>query len=339
MKLTGRDAARYLENPGTGAAGCLLFGPDPVRISHKRRALIATLIGPDGSAEMRLTQLSGTDLRRDPAALSDAVKATGFFPGARAVLVEEAGDGITAPVRAALEDWRPGDATIVLCAGALGPRSSLRKAMEAAKNAFAIGIYADPMRRDEITAALAREGLSQVEPEAMADLEALAASLDPGDFEQFLVKLSLYMRAAPGGVASADIAAVAPAAAEADLAALVDLAADGRAGEVARAFAALGPSTSATSLTIIAARHFRTLHAASVHAGGPDGALARARPPVFGPRRSRMAAQVRAFGTERLEDALGQIMEAELRLRSGRATPGLALVERLFIRLARLARA
>lgn len=126
--------------------------------------------------------------------------------------------------------------------------------------------------------------------------------------------------------------------AEAELTALVDLAADGRSRELARAFAALSPSASATGLTILAARHFRTLHAASIDPGGADTALARARPPVFGPRRTRMAAQIRAFGTERLENALGQIMEAELRLRSGRPTPGLALVERLFVRIAYLAR-
>jgi DNA polymerase III subunit delta len=51
-----------------------------------------------------------------------------------------------------------------------------------------------------------------------------------------------------------------------------------------------------------------------------------------------MAAQVRAFGPRKLETALGLILDAELRLRSGRPTPGLALVERLFVRLAHLAR-
>ena len=76
---------------------------------------------------------------------------------------------------------------------------------------------------------------------------------------------------------------------------------------------------------------------ASLDPAGPDAALSRARPPVFGPRRARMAAQARAFGPARLERVLDQILEAELRLRSGRPTPGLALVERLFVRIARMA--
>lgn len=145
-----------------------------------------------------------------PGGTDRCAQGDGVLSRPRAVVVEDAADSNTAAVRAALEDWRPGDATLVLSAGSLTPRSSLRKAMEAAKNAFAIAIYADPMRRDEIEAALARENLSSISPEAMTDLEALAQSLDPGDFEQILVKLALYMRGAPGPVSSDDIAAVAP---------------------------------------------------------------------------------------------------------------------------------
>jgi DNA polymerase-3 subunit delta len=51
-----------------------------------------------------------------------------------------------------------------------------------------------------------------------------------------------------------------------------------------------------------------------------------------------MAAQARALGPAALEQALGQIMETELMLRSSRPVPGQALVERLFVRLATLKR-
>jgi DNA polymerase-3 subunit delta len=90
VKLAGREAARFIEAPDPGGAGALLYGADPVRIAQRRQALIAAMIGPEGAAEMRLARMGGADLRRDPAALSDAVKAIGFFGGPRAVLVEEA---------------------------------------------------------------------------------------------------------------------------------------------------------------------------------------------------------------------------------------------------------
>ncbi len=339
MKLTARDAARFLSRPTAGTAAVLLHGADAMRVALKRAALVEALIGPDGVAEMRLTRLPGADLRRDPAAVSDAMRASGFFPGPRAVLVEDAGDAAAPALRAALEDWRAGDATLVVAAGNLGPGSALRKAFEAARTAVAIGVYADPPGREEIEAALAANGLAAPDREVSAEIDGLAQSLDPGDFAQFLVKLGLYKRGDPLPLGAADIAACAPPPPEAEVDEVVALAAEGAAGPLALAFRTLAArGGSPTGLTIAAGRYFRTLHAASVAADGPDAALARARPPVFGPRRARMAAQARALGQGELEKALALIVEAELALRSSRPLPGQALVERLFIRLAMLRR-
>ena len=237
---------------------------------------------------MRLTRIAGAELRRDPAALIDATKAIGFFAGPRAVLVEEAGDASAAAVaRRARRTGRPGDARIVVTAGALGAGSALRKAFEAAPNAAAIGVYADPPGRDEIEAALAAAGLARPDRETMAEVEALAQALDPGDFAQFLAKLALYKRGDPAPLSAADLAACAPPAGGGR----------GRRGGGARrrrrgrrgsrvAFRGLGAAAARPGVTIAAGRYFRTLHAAACAADGPEAALARARPPVFGPRRS-----------------------------------------------------
>lgn len=342
MKLTGRDAARFLARPDPGVAGVLLFGPDAMRVALKRAALVEALIGAAGAAEMRLARLPGAELRRDPAAVSDAMRASGFFPGPRAVLVEDAGDAAAPALRAALDDWRPGDATLVVAAGNLGPGSALRKGFEAARTAVAIGIYADPPGRDEIEAALAGHGLAAagaMDRDAFGEIEALAQALDPGDFAQFLEKLALYKRGDPAPLAPADVAACAPPPPEAEVDEVVALAADGVPGPLAIAFRTLAAKGgSPTGLTIAAGRHFRVLHAAAIAADGPEAALSRARPPVFGPRRARMAAQARALGEIELEKALGLIVEAELALRSSRPLPAQALVERLFVRLAMLRR-
>jgi DNA polymerase-3 subunit delta len=339
VKLTGRDAVRFLARPSAEMAGILLHGPDAMRIALKRAALIEALVGPDAAAEMRLTRLAGGDLRRDPAAVSDAMRATGFFPGPRAVLVEDATDAAAPALRAALEDWRAGDATLVVAAGNLGPGSALRKAFEAARTAAAIGVYADPPGRDEVEAALAAQGLAATDRDAFGAVDALAQTLDPGDFAQFVAKLALYKRSDPAPLSPEDVAACAPPPPEAEVDEVVALAADGAAGPLALAFRTLAArGGSPTALTIAAGRYFRSLHAAAVAADGAEAALSRARPPVFGPRRARMAAQARALGEIELEKALGLIVEAELALRSSRPLPGQALVERLFIRLAMLRR-
>jgi DNA polymerase-3 subunit delta len=339
VKLAAREASRFLARPDPGFAAVLLFGADPMRIALKRAALVEALIGPDGAADMRLTRIAGAELRRDPAVLLDAMKAMGFFAGPRAVLVDDATDAGAPAVAAALADWSEGDARLVVTAGALGAGSALRKGFEAAPRAVAIGIYADPPGRGEIEAALAAAGLAIPDRATMGDLEALARTLDPGDFAQFTAKLGLYKRGDPSPLSAEDIAACAPPAGEAEIDAMLALAADGDARGLARAFRGLGGgSGSPTGVTIAAGRYFRTLFAAAA-AGDPEAALARARPPVFGLRRARMAAQARGFGTAGLEKALALIIEADLALRSSRPTPGRALVERLLVRIAMLRRA
>jgi DNA polymerase-3 subunit delta len=339
VKLAGRDAARFLARPDPGTAGALIYGADAARVGMKRRDLLAALVGPDAAADMRLTRFAAADVRRDPAALVDALKAIGFFPGPRAVTVEEATEAQAEPILAALRAWTPGDAALVVTAGALKASSALRKGFEAAKAAVAIPVYDDPPDRAEIEAALTKAGVAQVDREAFADVEALARSLESGEFHQAIERLALYKRGDATPVSGADVAAIAPAPPEAEADALLDLAAEGRADALALAMRRLGGgSSAATGLVIAAGRHFRTLYAASVAADGPDAALARARPPVWGPRRTRMAAQARRLGPDHLERALGWIMDADLALRSSRPPPGHALAERLLVRIAMLRR-
>ena len=94
--------------------------------------------------------MPGADLRKDPARLVDAIKAVSFFPGPRVAFVEDANDTAAPAVLAALEDWAPGDAQIIVTAGQLKASSKIRKAFENHPNAYAVGIYNDPpiARRD-----------------------------------------------------------------------------------------------------------------------------------------------------------------------------------------------
>jgi len=128
MKLAPRDLPGFIARPEPGRAGILLYGTDAMRVSLRRQALLKALVGETGDEEMRLTRLNGPDLRRDPAALMDAMKAISMYPGPRAVHVEGATDQAAPAVTAALEEWREGDATLVITAGSLAAKSALRKA-------------------------------------------------------------------------------------------------------------------------------------------------------------------------------------------------------------------
>ncbi len=334
MKLGAAERERYLKRPDEKIAAALLYGPDAMRVALKRQDLIAALVGPEGEAEMRLTRLAGGDLRRDPAALADAMRAGGFFPGRRAVLVDGAVDAAAPALKAALEQWQPGDATIVIEAGDLKPSSALRKLVEAARNGAAMGIYADPPGRAEIEAAIAAAGLPAADAEAAAALAELGRALDPGDYRQFLEKLSLYCLGQPA-VTAADVAAVMPPGADAELDTLIAGIAEGAVDAVGRDLGRLGARGSGpVALCVATARHFRMLHAAASHPGGAEAALARQRPPVFGPRRDRILRQARAWGAPALERALTVLTDTDLAIRSSRPWPDRALAERTLIRVA-----
>lgn len=148
MKFAGREAARYLAAPDATRPGLLIWGADPVRVAAARQAAAAVLTGPGAEAEMRLARLPAGDLRKDPALLLDALKARGFFPGPRALVVEEAGDGTAPVIAAAMAEWRPGDTSLLVTAGALPPRSALRKLFESHPVAVAIALYDDPPGRE-----------------------------------------------------------------------------------------------------------------------------------------------------------------------------------------------
>ncbi|MBV7394345.1 DNA polymerase III subunit delta [Mameliella sediminis] len=340
MKLSPRDANGFFRKPDPAIAGLLIYGEDVMRVAMKRQEVISAIVGPNGEEEMRLTRLNGGDLRRDPAQLLDAVKAQGFFPGARAVLVEEAADGVSEAMKAALADWREGDAQIIATAGSLTARSSLRKLFENAKNAYAAALYNDPMGRAEIESELARAGLKNIDREAMGALEHLSRDLTPGDFRQTLEKIALYKFQDEAPLTPDEVALNAPASVEAQIDEVFHVLAEGRTGDIAPVMQRLtAQGVQPVTLLIMGMRHFRTLFAIASAPGGPAQGIGKLRPPIFGPRRDRMLRQAQNWSSSRLEEALKLLMDTDLKLRSaGQKAPQMALVERAFVRLAYLGR-
>ena len=337
MKLAGAAANRYFSKPEPGRSGLLIFGADAMRVALKRQEVIKALIGPQGEEEMRLTRMSGADLRSDKSLLLDAIKEQGFFPGPRVAFVEDATDGNAPAIKTALDDWQEGDAQLIITAKQLTAKSKLRKLFEGHPNAYAAGIYDDPPSRDEIEATLQKAGVTNLPQDAMTALMDLSRQLDPGDFRQTVEKLALYKRGDDSPVSADDITAVAPTSTEADLDDVLHIVAEGRTreiGPVLQKLAAQGVQP--VGLCIGATRHFRTLHAACSDPGGPGSGMSRVRPPVFGPRRDRMVRQAQKWGTHRLEQALGILTDTDLQLRSTSKAPTMALMERALIRLAML---
>ncbi len=333
MILKGIEATRYFAKPDPGRAGLLIFGADPMRVALRRQEVIAALIGPEGEGEMRLTRMSGGDLRKDGSLLLDAIKAVGFFPGPRVAFVEDATDTLANTIGVALSEWKPGDAQIVVTAGGLTGKSALKTLFEIQPSVVCIGLYDDPPSREEIEDALKKAGLANIDREAMTDLTTLARALDPGDFRQTLEKIALYKYGDPSPLTPADVAAMAPATIEAEVDDLIDAVAEARTNAIGPLFRRLeGQGVLPVTICIGALRHFRILHAAASDPQGPDAGIRSAR--VNFKQKDAMGRQAGKWGMRALEGAVAQLLETDLTLRSASRTPGMALMERALIRIA-----
>ncbi|UWQ22131.1 DNA polymerase III subunit delta [Jannaschia sp. W003] len=326
MNLRGAQAEGFLRKPPKDAAGALIYGADAMRVADARARLVRAVAGEGAAEEMRVTRLGPPELKGEPGAVLDELKAVGFFPGPRVVVVEGVTEAQAKPVLAALDGWAPGDAALVVTAGALKKTSKIRKAFEAHRSAAAVGLYDDPPGREEIEAAIQAENL-RLTPEGRRDVDALAQALDPGDFRQTLTKIALYAGDEVAGPEA--VALMAPATVDADLDEVIHAAAEGRSDAIGPLMRRLaGQGVSPVQLAIFATRHFGQLHGAAAGTAQP-----------WGPRRDAMQRQARAWGGRRLEGALALLMETDLVLRSASSAPQMAVMERALIRLSRMAAA
>ena len=334
MILKGIEATRYFAKPDPAKAGLLIYGADAMRVALRRQEVIAALIGPEGEAEMRLTRIPASDLRKDAALLLDAIKAQGFFPGPRVAFVEDATDGLASVIEGALKDWRAGDAQIVVTAGELkGKTAPLKVLFERHPNAFAAGLYDDPPSREEIEDMLRKSGLRDIDREAMTDLTNLSRALDPGDFRQTVEKIALYKHGDATPLTPADVAAMAPATIEAEVDDLIAAVAEARTDAIGPLFRRLeGQGVLPVTICIAALRHFRILHAAATDPAGPGAGIQKAR--VNFRQKDAMGRQAGQWGPRALESAVALLLETDLTLRSSSKAPGMALMERALIRIA-----
>ncbi|EPX82676.1 DNA polymerase III, delta subunit [Rubellimicrobium thermophilum DSM 16684] len=257
MKLSSREARAFLRAPRPGIAAALITGEDAARVALARGDLVAAWAGPGAEAEMRIDRLAAAEIRRNPALLPDAVKARGFFPGTRVVVLDEATDGLAPALQTALEGWSAGDAHLVVAGAGLPARGALRRLFEAARHAVVIALYDDPPDPAEIEALL-READLHPDPEAYEAILAAAQSLPPGEFRGLLEKLSLYQSAGTEPLTAEAVAALAPATGEAGMEDLLLALSEGRKDRVPTLLARLSARGGApVAVAIALARHWR----------------------------------------------------------------------------------
>ncbi|RMD88443.1 MAG: DNA polymerase III subunit delta [Alphaproteobacteria bacterium] len=143
VKVGARALAQVLRTLPEDCRGALLYGPDEGLVRERAEAIARQIVDDPGDP-FRVSRLTAAALKADPAALADAMGALSMTGGRRLVLLDLGGEttsGLGAIVAAALD--HPGDAFLLVRAGELAPRHSLRTFFEKAPDLAAIACYAD----------------------------------------------------------------------------------------------------------------------------------------------------------------------------------------------------
>jgi len=312
VKLPAQRIGGFLKQPDATARAALIYGPD-AGLVRERAEVLAASICPNLGDVFRVVELTADALVDDAARLNDEAASLSLVGGRRLIRVRDADDSVGALFDRFFKSPPPGDAFIVVEADDLGPRSTLRRAFEGAKNAAAIACYLDGPRE---IGELAREVLGArritVRPEAMQYLTAHLGG-DRQVSRRELEKLALY--AGDGGVVGEDevLAAVGDSA-ELTIDDVVFAAADGDAAQLERALTrAFGEGAQPVAILRAELRHFQRLHLAGARLaeGGSEEEALRLRPPLFFKLVDRFKRQLRLWPPQRAAAMLEALDAAE----------------------------
>jgi DNA polymerase-3 subunit delta len=312
MKLPAQRIGAFLRAPDAATRAALFYGPD-AGLVRERADLLASAICPDLNDAFRVAELDGDTLDDDAARLNDEAASLSLVGGRRLVRVRDADDAIGPLFDRFFKSPPPGDAFVLVEASDLGPRSSLRRAFEAAKEAAAIACYLDGPRE---IGELARDVLGarqiKVKPEAMQYLTAHLGG-DRQVSRRELEKLALY--AGDGGIVGEDeVMACVGDSAELSIDEVVFAAADGDAVQLERALTrAFGEGAQPVTVLRAELRHFQRLHLAGsrLAAGNGEEEALRLRPPLFFKLIDRFKRQLRTWPPARAAAVLEALHEAE----------------------------
>ncbi|MGE5515501.1 MAG: DNA polymerase III subunit delta [Bacteroidota bacterium] len=337
MKLTGAKAEAFLKAPDPKVRVVLVFGPDSGLVRERVTRLVKTVVA-DPSDPFRVAELSPAILKDDPARLADEAAAMAMTGGRRVVVVRDAGDTVSSLFQGFLASPM-GDALVVVEAGDLGPRSSLRKLFEGADTGAALASYGDEggSLSHVIQEELKTAGLT-AEPDALAFLMDHLGG-DRRLTRAELQKLALYM-GEPGRVRLEDAVACIG-----DTAALSmdDLALATAEGDHATAQRVLDrlfrEGTHAVAVLRALSRHFQRLHYASglmAQGKSADQAMAALKPPVIFKAADRFRRQLGRWPADRVGRALEVLIETEAECKTT-GMPAEELCSRAVMQLARAA--
>lgn len=313
MKLSFRDIEPFVKKPDPAARVVLIYGPDSGLMKERSKTIGLSVVA-DINDPFNAVTLRADTLADDPARLADEASAISMMGGDRLIRIEDAADKLAPLIKEYLEN--PGPHTLVILeAGELGTKSSLRLLCEKAKNAAALPCYVEDERD---LARLIRETLQAEGLGIEGDAAAWLASSISGDrlkARSELEKLVIYKGKDKSPVTMEDVRAVCGGV---GALALDDLVYATAGNDGVRALKTYDHLTAEGMAFVVVLRalqnHFRRLHLVRAHMEeglAQDMALKKLSPPLFFKQEPAFRAQLQRWGLKGLTSVLHRLSELE----------------------------
>lgn len=328
MKLSYRDIEPFVKNPNPIARVILVYGPDDGLMRERAKTMALTVVS-DINDPFNAVTLSADQIGDDPARLNDEANAMSMMGGGRLIRITDGGDKLTT----ALKDYlaNPSDQNLVIIeAGELSPRSSLRKLCEKEKQAAAVPCYVEDERS---VGDLIRQSLQHAGFQIDRDAQIWLATQLAGDRQRVrseLNKLITYMGPAEGYtgmdsdpvseqrgmVTLQDAQACCGQGGDQSIDDLVYSVAGGQTETAFRTFNSLIDEGIPT-ITILRAlqSHLRKLHLARAYMEQGEnvkGAMDKLTPPIFFKLQDSFKAQMQRWPMKKIEIALQKLTTLEV---------------------------
>jgi DNA polymerase-3 subunit delta len=343
LKIQPARADGFARKPDAAVRAVLLYGPDSGLVRERAEALIKAVAGALDDP-FRTREISASELKEDPALLSDEANAMSLMGGRRAVRLRNAVDSQAKLFEELLDEEVKADSIVVIEAGLLSPSSKLRSLFEDHPKAAAIACYLD----DESTLAdVIRDSLRQSKLEVASDaLEFLVGRLG-GDrmlTRRELEKLAIYcapLNGEPGRVTLADAEACVGDSSEQGVDDIAMAVARGDIGELDRTYERVTrEGTHAIAILRAVSRHFERLHFVAgkmAEGANADGAIKALRPPLFFKAVTPFKMALRQWPASNIGRALELLLKAEMDCKTT-GMPSEAITARVLMQLATAAR-
>jgi DNA polymerase-3 subunit delta len=331
MKANRSQVEAALRARCEGFRFILLHGPDEAG----SRALLPVLAQAMGGDAERV-DLSGSELKNDPARLADEAASISLFGGARYIVVESAGDEALAAVEALLDSSAGGN-PILIVTGMLKPTSKLLKRALTEPAALALASYVpDGREAGKLVIDMARQQGLQMRPD-VARRVAEAAGGNRAVIANELEKFALYLDAAPDRPREIEhdtLDALGAASEEGDLSRLVDSVSGGDAKLLKAELLRLS-SEGIEGISLIRAMLRRMLLLARLRAevdrgNSIDAVMASQGKSLFWKEKPAISQQLARWRSPLLAKATARLLETERQVKAPGGLGPLAVDEELF---------